>query len=234
MISNGIYHSQDEEDFPCMLKMAVDEEQLTKLQREKDNLELIRRRDLHQEGSEYIVGWLFPFQLMSEDRIYFLSQSGDQLFPFSSTLSTRIPVQGLVLESGGKNLRQFLKDQTLSSVPMTQRVHILEEVVEAVRYLHKLHVVHFDLKPENIVCFTSGEKMRWKLIDFDSSYDARPTSASPTVISLPTLRFTEEFVCPEVVRTLQYSTPTLEINWRMDIWSLGMVAYFLAGVLRSP
>jgi serine/threonine protein kinase len=239
-ILDGVYHSQDEMDFPCKFKVAADEEQRKKLEREKDNLELIRRRDPHQESRKFIVGWLFPSQLMSEDQIYFLNQSGDQLFPFSSTSPTRIPIQGLVLESGGKNLREFLKNQTLSSVPMTQRIHILEQIVEAVRFLHRLNFVHFDLKPENIVCFTSsGDKMRWKLIDFDSSYDEKltPSSTSPSVISSPgllmNLWLTEEFVCPEITRIILQRTqdnilpPDVNINWRMDIWSLGMVAFFL-------
>jgi serine/threonine protein kinase len=246
-ILSGIFR-QDLRDFPCVFKVAMGEEELRKLRREQDILEIIRRRDIHQEGLKHILGWLFPSQLMGEENLYFLNGSGEQLFPFSSVNSpatsspSRVPPQGLVLESGGKNLREFLKNQTLSLVPMTQRIHILEEVVEAVKFLHRLSVVHFDLKPENIVCFSSGDKARWKLIDFDSSYDESASSplslqVAASIVSPrnQNLWLTEEFVCPEISRAVhQLNSATAEnlqsdvaINWRMDIWSLGMVAFFL-------
>ena len=189
-------------EFLCTLKLATDEEQLKKLERERDTLEMIRSRDAHQESHKFLVSWLFPSQLMSEDSIHFLSQSGDQLFS-SPPLSH--PLHGLVLESGGPNLREFLRNETLSSVPMSQRIHVLEEVVQAVRFLHRLGVVHFDLKPENIVCFfTSGcDKARWKLIDFDSSYDEGSSSASssasaspPMVSNLANLRLSDGVCVP--------------------------------------
>jgi serine/threonine protein kinase len=196
-ILSGIYRKQDQKDCPCKLKIAKSDEELSKLEREKDILKLIRDLDSQSERPgerrNYIVELLLPSQLMSEDQIYFLNQAGDQLFPFSSTSPTRIPIQGLVLESGGKNLREFLKNQTLSS--MTQRIHILEQIVEAVRFLHRLNFVHFDLKPENIVCFTSsGDKMRWKLIDFDSSFHTTVPSRNSSDLWL-----TEEFACPEIL-----------------------------------
>jgi serine/threonine protein kinase len=255
-ILHGIFLNQDKMSFPCIFKIATEEEQLKKLRREKNLLELIRRRDPHHESHKYIVGWLFPSQLMGEESLYFLDGSGVQLFPFSAS-SPRAPVQGLVLESGGKNLREFLKNQTLSSVPMTQRIHILEEVLEAVKFLHRLSVVHFDLKPENIVCFASGDQARWKLIDFDSSYDEKPAASSSSSAPLSprvsshsplsprvayssidsprhlNLWLTEEFVCPEISRTVHRCNSSdnlqsgVDINWRMDIWSLGMVAFFL-------
>jgi hypothetical protein len=249
--SGGVYRNQAEREFPCTLKLATNEEQLKKLERERDTLEMIRSRDVHQESHKFLVSWLFPSQLMSEDSLHFLTQSGDHLLP-SPPLSH--PLRGLVLESGGPNLREFLRNETLSSVPMSQRIHVLEEVVEAVKFLHQLGVVHFDLKPENIVCFSSSgrdKKARWKLIDFDSSCEDNSSSSSAH------LWLSEEFMCPEIAGVVEslnrqkeqreqqdcnspasappspadatYSSSNLsiQINQKMDIWSLGLVAFFL-------
>jgi serine/threonine protein kinase len=236
----GTHRNTGEMDFPCALKVATDPRQVKKLERERAILELISSRDAHHEGYKYIVGLLLPSQL-SEESIFFFNKTGDQLFPSPSSS----PVHGLVLECGGKNLREFLKNETLGSVPMTQRIHILEEVVEAVRFLHRLRIVHFDLKPENIVCFSLlGDKTRWKLIDFDSSFDEKPTVTSPSTppllpglssnSSAMDLWLTEEFICPEIASAVEQSShsptgavPAVGINWAMDIWSLGMVAFFL-------
>jgi serine/threonine protein kinase len=122
-------------------------------------------------------------------------------------------------------------------------------------------IVHFDLKPENVVSFISGsggpsQRMRWKLIDLDSSHDIKSkpsstafSSVSPRVVlsceslrsseSALTVWLTQEYAAPEVVRVIDQllSLPTpsaaashlapLPIDASMDIWSVGMIGYFL-------
>lgn len=175
ILSGGVYRNKANMEFPCTLKWALDEGEVKKLEQERDTLKMIRDRDAHQESREFLVNWLYPPDLIGEDSVYFLNPSGEQLLPSHSN-----PMCGLVLESGGKNLKEFLRNELLSSV---QRIHILQEVVEAVTFLHRLNIVHFDLKPENIVFFTSGDKARWKLIDFDSSCrELKRFSLSPLAI----------------------------------------------------
>jgi len=225
----GTYRSQGGMDFACKLKVATDAPQSAKLSREMELLNTIRQRDPHHESSRYIVGWLLPSQLLGQDGIFFLDASGDRI----SLPPSASPLRGLVLESGGMDLEAFLKNETLISVPIAQRIQILEQVVEAVRFVHKVGLVHFDLKPENIVSFTSGHRLRWKLIDFDSSHDEKATPAP--VISRDTfagasLCLTEGYAPPEVLQMLDAGAalPTqLPITWRLDIWSLGVVAFYL-------
>jgi serine/threonine protein kinase len=165
-------------DKPCILKLALNEDQQRRIEREKRTLELILLRDLHLERQRYVMNWLYPSALLEQDQIHFLSETGDSLLPSSSSS----PWRGLVFECGGLNLKDFMKNETHLSIPVTQRVQILYEIFEAVRFLHKLEIVHFDLKPENIVSFSSShdQKTKWKLIDFDSSYDEK---TQPSLLS---------------------------------------------------
>jgi len=96
-------------------------------------------------------------------------------------------VCGLVLESGGLNLAQFLRDplHSPSRFGIIARVNILKEIVDALEFLEKHRIVHGDLKPENIVSFHRGNGTTcWKLIDFDNSHDLTSLSSrSPPKIS---------------------------------------------------
>ena len=246
------------QDSPCKLKMAFDESQCSRLEREAVILRTIRTNDPSGEYSLHIVTWLYPdhFLTHESDNLYLTNESGE-LSPASTAAAAVIsPMKILVLESGGANLKQFLQsNRSRFSVPVAQRVHILEDIVGALHFLHELRIVHFDVKPENIVCFSSGSGSRWKLIDFDSSYDVNlpPSSlAGPPVISCchsslssddDTL-VTKEYIGPEVMRVLNHRAdrdvhPPLaqapaanppadvEVSWRLDIWSLGLVAVFL-------
>jgi serine/threonine protein kinase len=229
--------------------MAFTPQQQLQLEREHTILDTIRARDTHSHHSQFIVTSLFHGQ----DR--FLTNESDNLYSFNeagelSPLPFPSPMQSLVFESGGLNLREFMSNRNHLSVAVVQRVQIMEDVVRAVNFLHELHIVHFDLKPDNVVCFSSvsDSVVRWKLIDFDSSCDvllAPPDSAADQnrvtahvpVISFPSpnIRVTEAYTCPEIMRILNYNNdhpsapppPPVEVNWRVDIWSLGMIGFFV-------
>jgi serine/threonine protein kinase len=73
---------------------------------------------------------------------------------------------------------------------------------------------------------------RWKLIDFDTSYDVSVVSEAHHLSA--TFRLTEEFAAPEVMKVVQQQQPDGEqesvvavaatvVSEAMDIWSLGMV-----------
>jgi serine/threonine protein kinase len=238
--------------------MAFDEPQCSRLEREAAILRTIRTGDPHGEHSQHIVTWLYPdhFLTHESDNLYLTDEAGD-LSPSSASPAAAAvsPMKSLVLESGGVNLKQLLlSNGSRFTVPVAQRVHILQDIVGALHFLHGLNIVHFDVKPENIVCFpsASGSGSRWKLIDLDSSYDVNLPPSSPgglPVISCCSsandeVLVTKEYLSPEVMRVLNYRSPgrgdphpsaapgpappaDVEVSWRLDIWSLGLVAVFL-------
>jgi serine/threonine protein kinase len=158
------------------------------------------------------VTWLCPDIFPQEgDSLYRMNREGG-----FDLLTTASPMKSLVLESGGPNLKKFLFNKNYFSVPVTQRVHILQQILEALKFLHGLNIVHFDVKPENIVYFPSNSGGSWKLIDFDSSYDVDVTPLP--VISCSSrnddIRVRKEYTSPEVMRVLDHcpssSNPQLE------------------------
>jgi serine/threonine protein kinase len=224
--------------------MAFNESQFSRLEREAEILRTIRTIG---DYSQHIVTWLYPdhFLTHESDNLYLTNEDGD-LSPSSTAAAS--PMKSLVFESGGANLGQFLSNKSRFSVPVTQRVHILEDIVGALHFLHGLNIVHLDVKPENIVCFSSASGSRWKLIDFDSSCDVNPSPSSlghchPPLVSCSSsnddIFVTKEYTSPEVMRVLNHSTASnpphlsapppadVEVSWRLDIWSLGMVGVFL-------
>jgi serine/threonine protein kinase len=208
---------------PCFVKVAVTQDQLTDLTREMDVLNTIISRDVYQESQKFIARWLTPPQLMDDDRFYFIDELGDMV-------PHPMPLRGLVMECGGMNLKEFM-DRHGRGISVGQRIEILSEVVEALQFLHQIGIVHCDLKPENIVSFTSssssrsggGDGTKWKLVDFDSSVeDGSPFSSSA-------MQLTMEYTSPEIVNALalEVQDQRTTINWTRDIWSLGLIAFSL-------
>jgi len=120
----------------------------------------------------------------------------------------------LVLEylSGG-NLLQYLNEKHYKIYEMTACRYIYS-IVNALHYMHSIGIIHRDIKPENIVLETPSDKSDLKIVDFGLSKIFSPgeysTDSVGTLIYAP----------PEILLGKRY-------NNKVDIWSLGILAYFL-------
>jgi len=98
----------------------------------------------------------------------------------------------------------------------TETKQIISQILDAIKYLHHIHIAHRDIKPENIVFDKPGPAGRAKLIDFGfskiESYDSNSILKTPVG--------TVGYFAPEITQTDSY-------RLSVDMWSVGCIVYFM-------
>ncbi|XP_077372961.1 death-associated protein kinase 2 isoform X3 [Festucalex cinctus] len=120
----------------------------------------------------------------------------------------------LVLElvSGGELFDFLARKESLCEEEATQ---FIKQILDGVQYLHSKRIVHFDLKPENIMLLDRNVSLpRIKVIDFGLAHIIEDGADFKNIFGTP------EFVAPEIVN---YEPLGLEA----DMWSIGVITYIL-------
>lgn len=118
----------------------------------------------------------------------------------------------LVMEKHGSGMDLF---EFIDRRPMIDEklgCYIFRQIANAVDYLHSLHILHRDIKDENIII---DHNFQVKLIDFGSATFMEEGKLFSTFYG------TTEYCSPEVLAGNKYAGPELEI------WSLGVTLYVL-------
>jgi fused-like protein len=115
---------------------------------------------------------------------------------------------GVVTEFAQGELFEVLEDD--GSLPEAEVVSIARQLVSALSYLHSRHVIHRDMKPQNILI---GDERLVKLCDFGF---ARHMSSATLVLT--SIKGTPLYMAPELVQELPYTH-------MVDLWSLGVILY---------
>lgn len=114
------------------------------------------------------------------------------------------------LVSGGELFDRIL-DRGVYSEKDASRV--IQQVLQAVSYLHQNGIVHRDLKPENILYYSQDENSKIMISDFGLS-KVVDNGIMSTACGTP------GYVAPEVLAQKPYSNA-------VDCWSIGVITYIL-------
>lgn len=111
----------------------------------------------------------------------------------------------------GRTLDARLQSETL---PMEEVLSLIEQIASALDTIHAGGLVHRDIKPANIMVADDGHAT---LLDFGIVRAAEGThlTTSTTVLGTP------EYMAPEQAE----ADEGREIDWRADLYALGVVAY---------
>ncbi|GLB45201.1 putative protein kinase superfamily protein [Lyophyllum shimeji] len=111
---------------------------------------------------------------------------------------------------GGELYKQLNKYGSFSE---RRSSRYIDQMADALKYLHSKHVMHRDIKPENLLLGINGEL---KIADFGWSVHA-PGNRRMTFCG------TLDYLPPEMVEGKEYSE-------KVDLWALGVLTYeFLIG-----
>ena len=97
-----------------------------------------------------------------------------------------------------------------------QAAETFTPIVDAVRYCHKLGIVHRALKPENLLYSSNEENAMIKVSDFGFAKFLIPKSQE----QLFTACGTPSYVAPEIIESKGYDA-------KVDCWSLGVILYVM-------
>ncbi|XP_042347019.1 calcium/calmodulin-dependent protein kinase IGb [Plectropomus leopardus] len=114
------------------------------------------------------------------------------------------------LVSGGELFDRILDRGVYSEKDAS---NVIQQVLQAVSYLHENGIVHRDLKPENILYYSQDENSKIMISDFGLSKMVENDIMS-------TACGTPGYVAPEVLAQKPYSKA-------VDCWSIGVITYIL-------
>ena len=108
--------------------------------------------------------------------------------------------------------------------------HIFKNLCSTLYCLHYKHVIHMDVKPENILVYNTLHKPDIRLVDFGLSRVLKykkPERSKPDSPDHQIIRGTPEFLAPEVLLSVDCDASSPAV----DMWCLGVTVYIsLTGI----
>jgi serine/threonine protein kinase/tetratricopeptide (TPR) repeat protein len=118
----------------------------------------------------------------------------------------------------GVPIDEFCEQQRLS---LQDRLELIQQVCSAVQHAHQKGVVHRDLKPGNVLVTSDAGRYQVKIIDFGLAKAIGSKLIQESLVSeLGVVIGTPEYMAPE-----QANPSNLDIDTRVDIYSIGVMLY---------
>ncbi len=121
----------------------------------------------------------------------------------------------------GETLRRRINERHRLSV--AEALEIIVPIMGALVMLHRLHIIHRDVKPENIHLARVGDHEVPKLIDFGIAKDIAPQTRLP---STKRAIGTPSYMAPEQI------ADGIAIDGRADVWAIGTILFELVAGIR--
>jgi len=153
------------------------------------------------------------------------------------TAIRHIQYKKIILSTGSSDIHAMhaeKKEQTTTDAPMQhvdddgarERIQIFVDIAAGLEHMHRNGVVHFDLKPQNVLIFIEPVTgcARAQITDFGSSV----WNDTPVRIKCHGSQF---YAAPEAETA---STTASTYGYELDYWSLGMIACDLFTTTGNP
>lgn len=137
----------------------------------------------------------------------------------------------------GYSVFPYVKDNHVKvhELPMEERLRILKLTAQGVLNLHKIGLVHADLKPQNVLLEKNVSGYSPKIIDFDDSFFENATPSPTDLIA------DEKYYSPELAiyyfseGKKSFDVDKSCITKKIDVFTLGILfCEFLTGKKPSP
>ncbi|KAF5836199.1 kinase-like domain-containing protein [Dunaliella salina] len=132
----------------------------------------------------------------------------------------------MVFEKLGPSLFDFMRKNEYRPFPIDLVQEFSKQLIQAVAYLHDLHLVHTDLKPENILLMSLNYCRSSSGSGQSSTSRVVPSSSAIKVIDFGSSTFEEQYHS-SIVSTRHYRAPEIIMgmgwSYPCDMWSLGCI-----------
>lgn len=115
----------------------------------------------------------------------------------------------------GEPITQFCNDHCLN---ITERLHLMQGVLNGIEHAHHHGVIHRDLKPANILVTETLRGAQVKIIDFGIAKDTEAFDAEQRTRDSQILG-TLDYMSPEQIRSV------VEVDAYTDVFSLGVILH---------
>lgn len=108
----------------------------------------------------------------------------------------------------------FMYIQSHGRVPESTAKHFMQQLAAGLKVLRENHLVHRDLKPQNLLLSSGDNNSVLKIADFGFARSLQPRGLAETLCGSPL------YMAPEIMQLQKYDA-------KADLWSVGTILYQL-------